>query len=229
MDAFLPFGDGPRSCIGNRFALAEIKIALIRILAEFKMEMAKDTPVRFHEYSREVHLTDTHPLAHPHRAFFIVFNPNDARSLTHQSVILYYLESPCFKFGLFRLGLRLFFVESWGSTRKKVISHSCIQCEDSHPWVERPSLSSDGSVFVNTHWNTLCWVRRGCKLTVLSCLQLNDKESYFRFSVGIRFCNCCIVAFRFICQFHPSFDFRYPETSCLKHFFLHKARQVTDQ
>lgn len=35
---YLPFGFGPRSCIGRRFAEMEIFIVLIRFLREFKME-----------------------------------------------------------------------------------------------------------------------------------------------------------------------------------------------
>ncbi|XP_022094638.1 cytochrome P450 3A13-like isoform X2 [Acanthaster planci] len=59
MDAFLSFGDGPRSCLGNRFALAEIKIALARILAEFKMQMAEDTPQTL-ELGKGVFLSPRH-------------------------------------------------------------------------------------------------------------------------------------------------------------------------
>lgn len=146
---------------------------------------------------------------------------NDARSWMHQSVILYYLESPCFWFGLFRLGLRLFFVESWGSTGKKVISHSCIQCGDSHPWVERHSLSSDGSVFVNTHWNTQCWVQRGCKLTVHPCSPLNDKELFSGqcgnkvAAFAVLFGSDLLAGF----TLHLISDTGCPQTSCSKHFF----------
>ena len=45
MDAFLSFGVGPRACLGTRFALMEVKIALVRLLAEFKIEVTKETPV----------------------------------------------------------------------------------------------------------------------------------------------------------------------------------------
>lgn len=35
---YLPFGFGPRSCIGKRFAGMKIFVALARILREFKIE-----------------------------------------------------------------------------------------------------------------------------------------------------------------------------------------------
>ena len=42
---FLPFGAGPRNCIGMRFALMEIKIALVKILMKFKFERSPETQV----------------------------------------------------------------------------------------------------------------------------------------------------------------------------------------
>jgi len=32
---FLPFGTGPRNCIGGRFALLEMKMALAKVLRQF--------------------------------------------------------------------------------------------------------------------------------------------------------------------------------------------------
>ena len=40
---YLPFGLGPRMCIGNRLALMEIKIAFIRILQQFKLTTCDET------------------------------------------------------------------------------------------------------------------------------------------------------------------------------------------
>ena len=41
--SFLPFGTGPRQCMGMRLALLEIKLALLKILQRFKFERAPET------------------------------------------------------------------------------------------------------------------------------------------------------------------------------------------
>ena len=41
--AHMPFGWGPRSCIGMRFALLEAKMALIAIMKEYTFMEAPDT------------------------------------------------------------------------------------------------------------------------------------------------------------------------------------------
>ena len=41
----LPFGFGPRNCVGMRFALLEAKIALIELLKRFTFIEAPDTEV----------------------------------------------------------------------------------------------------------------------------------------------------------------------------------------
>lgn len=43
--SYLPFGFGPRSCIGMRFALVETKVALIQFLRKYTFVQAPDTEV----------------------------------------------------------------------------------------------------------------------------------------------------------------------------------------
>jgi len=43
--AYLPFGAGPRVCVGAQFALAEASLVLAMIIKSFKVTLADDTPV----------------------------------------------------------------------------------------------------------------------------------------------------------------------------------------
>jgi cytochrome P450 len=43
--AYLPFGVGPRICIGAHFALVEATLALAKIVGHFRIELTDDTPV----------------------------------------------------------------------------------------------------------------------------------------------------------------------------------------
>ena len=43
--AYLPFGAGPRVCIGAHFALTEATLALARLIGEFRVELQDKTPV----------------------------------------------------------------------------------------------------------------------------------------------------------------------------------------
>ena len=43
--AWIPFGAGPRNCIGMRFALMEAKMALVNILGDFTFEQCQETEV----------------------------------------------------------------------------------------------------------------------------------------------------------------------------------------
>ncbi|XP_036165857.1 cytochrome P450 3A19-like isoform X2 [Myotis myotis] len=40
---YTPFGNGPRNCIGMRFALMNMKIALVRVLQNFSFKPCKET------------------------------------------------------------------------------------------------------------------------------------------------------------------------------------------
>ncbi|NWI92707.1 CP3AT protein, partial [Pitta sordida] len=42
---FLPFGAGPRNCIGMRFALLVVKVAVVVMLQNFSFRTCKDTPI----------------------------------------------------------------------------------------------------------------------------------------------------------------------------------------
>lgn len=65
--AYLPFGAGPRNCIGMRFALAEIKLALALLVRRFRFEpnragdSEKATPARLKPISSFV-LFKTNPI-----------------------------------------------------------------------------------------------------------------------------------------------------------------------
>ncbi|XP_055683654.1 probable cytochrome P450 6a14 [Lutzomyia longipalpis] len=43
--AWLPFGEGPRNCIGKRFGIIEVKIGLAMLLSKFKIKPTPKTPI----------------------------------------------------------------------------------------------------------------------------------------------------------------------------------------
>ena len=45
--SYLPFGDGPRNCVGMRYALLEVRVALAHIIRKFSFDLAKNTPKQF--------------------------------------------------------------------------------------------------------------------------------------------------------------------------------------
>ncbi|XP_076165087.1 putative cytochrome P450 6a14 [Ptiloglossa arizonensis] len=44
---FLPFGDGPRNCIGARFATIQAKVAVIKILSNYKVNVCEKTKIPY--------------------------------------------------------------------------------------------------------------------------------------------------------------------------------------
>lgn len=40
---YLPFGEGPRVCIGRRFALMQVKVGLISLLSEYEFQLCEET------------------------------------------------------------------------------------------------------------------------------------------------------------------------------------------
>lgn len=55
--AYIPFGTGPRSCIGNRFSIVETKLALFHILARCRLEVCSKTTIPMELRKRGVFLT----------------------------------------------------------------------------------------------------------------------------------------------------------------------------
>lgn len=43
---YMPFGAGPRNCIGMRFALVLMKLAVVEILQTYSFSVCKETEVR---------------------------------------------------------------------------------------------------------------------------------------------------------------------------------------
>lgn len=43
--SFLPFGEGPRNCIGKRFGMMQTKIAILALIRDFTFEVCYKTPI----------------------------------------------------------------------------------------------------------------------------------------------------------------------------------------
>ncbi|KAI3357674.1 hypothetical protein L3Q82_016082 [Scortum barcoo] len=59
--AFIPFGAGPRNCIGMRFALLMMKLALVEILQNFSFVTCKETDIPL-ELGKDGFLTPKNPI-----------------------------------------------------------------------------------------------------------------------------------------------------------------------
>ncbi len=60
--AFVAFSQGPRNCIGMRFALLEIKVGLIKILRQFNVKTCSETPNEFVLDPNSITSNSKHPL-----------------------------------------------------------------------------------------------------------------------------------------------------------------------
>lgn len=54
---YMPFGLGPRNCIGERFAMMQMRIAIVEILKSFRVETTSSTPehIEFEKSSALLH------------------------------------------------------------------------------------------------------------------------------------------------------------------------------
>ena len=48
---YVPFGFGPRICFGMRFALLEGKMALVRVMQQYRFDVSSETEVSVHSSS----------------------------------------------------------------------------------------------------------------------------------------------------------------------------------
>lgn len=48
---YMPFGAGPRNCLGMRFALVMMKLALVEILQRFSFSVCEETEVKAHIFT----------------------------------------------------------------------------------------------------------------------------------------------------------------------------------
>uniref|UniRef100_A0A8C8UNF6 unspecific monooxygenase n=2 Tax=Peromyscus maniculatus bairdii TaxID=230844 RepID=A0A8C8UNF6_PERMB len=58
---YLPFGNGPRNCIGMRFALISMKLAVIRVLQNFTLQPCEETEIPL-KFSRQPILQPENPI-----------------------------------------------------------------------------------------------------------------------------------------------------------------------
>ncbi|XP_028633854.1 cytochrome P450 3A13-like isoform X2 [Grammomys surdaster] len=58
---YMPFGNGPRNCIGMRFALINMKLAVVKILQNFSVQPCKETEIPL-KLSKELILSPEKPI-----------------------------------------------------------------------------------------------------------------------------------------------------------------------
>nr|XP_048289398.1 cytochrome P450 3A11-like isoform X2 [Myodes glareolus]XP_048289400.1 cytochrome P450 3A11-like isoform X2 [Myodes glareolus] len=66
---YMPFGNGPRNCIGMRFALMNMKLALTKILQNFSFQSCKETQIPLKLYRK--------PLLQPEKPIVLKVVPRD--------------------------------------------------------------------------------------------------------------------------------------------------------
>ena len=59
---FMTFGQGPRMCVGSRFALLEVKVGLATLLREFDITSCQRTPAKIETDPRSATFAPNHPL-----------------------------------------------------------------------------------------------------------------------------------------------------------------------
>lgn len=63
---WMPFGSGPRTCIGERFAMMQMKVAIVSLLTSFRLEFTAETP-------KKIELETATVLLHSDRGIFLKF------------------------------------------------------------------------------------------------------------------------------------------------------------
>ena len=61
---YMPFGNGPRNCIGMRFALINMKLAVVKILQNFSVQPCVETQVRQNVFFSDINLFFIHEHFH---------------------------------------------------------------------------------------------------------------------------------------------------------------------
>ena len=89
--AHVPFGVGPRSCIGMRFAIMEAKMAMIDILENFRIVRSPDTQASDTALHTCIHIHIHNTYTHAHAHIHVHMQTDE---LTHTD----FVPSVCFRF-----------------------------------------------------------------------------------------------------------------------------------